>query len=348
TTVYAEDSTAFLLIQRGSKIEAVGTADKPIVFTTAADVKTPGSWGGLLINGRSLHNKGNDVVGEAGTGNYAGPDADDNSGTLQYLRIEFGGAQLNAENEFNGLTLSGVGSGTTVDHIHVHANNDDGIEFFGGTVNAKYVVSTANGDDGLDWTSGFAGKIQYAVVQQWGSISSTDPRGIEADNDKDNGALAPISNPTLSNITVVGSSEVPGMNAEGAMLRRGTYAQIDNAVFLNFSSSCLRVDGPESQAAIGAGDLAMHNVRAYCAKNFHDTGSQALFSEANGNEVLDSKDVLEDAYSKTPNFLPKADSGLLTGGKAPSDKFFEAAAFIGAMGEDDWTKEGSWVAIEAF
>jgi trimeric autotransporter adhesin len=348
TEVLAEDSGTFLLVQRGSRILAQGTKDAPIVFTTALAEKTPGSWGGLLINGRAPHNKGCDVNGEAGTGTYSGDKEDDNSGVVSYVRIEWGGAQINPENEFNGLTLSGVGSGTKIDHVHVHGCNDDGFEWFGGTVNAKYLVSTGNGDDGLDWTSGFRGKIQFAVVQQYPTISSTDPRGIEADNDRDNNLLEPISSPTFSNITLIGNPDVAvDTNADGVLLRRGTYGALHNVLAMNFKSSCVRLIDDATLAAVDAGDLAMKNSRIFCTKNFSDAPSETIFTEANEDAVLDSNDVLENAlsYDADANFAPKAGSDLLTAGEAPSDAFFDKVTFIGAIGEDDWTKDGSWVNI---
>src|SRR5690606_625608 len=109
-------------------------------------------------------------------------DPADNSGVLRYVRLEWTGGKVNDTNELNGIAFQGVGSGTVVEYVHVHGGDDDSIEWFGGTVNAKYLLATAPGDDGLDWTDGYTGKIQYAIVQQWPRVSSSDPNGIEADN----------------------------------------------------------------------------------------------------------------------------------------------------------------------
>ena len=209
TQIYGETSTdGMLVIRRHSKLIAEGTAEAPIVFTSS---KSPGSrargdWGGLILNGLAPINRCADVegdcqaFGEGGTGWYGGGDPADDSGSLKYVRVEFAGTLISPDNELNGIAFQGVGSGTTVDYVQVHMNDDDGVEFFGGTVNAKHVLVTGVGDDGIDWTDGWIGKLQYAVVQQF---DDTSDNGIEADNqDLDNTAL-PRSSPTLSNVTLV-------------------------------------------------------------------------------------------------------------------------------------------------
>lgn len=345
TTLVGESALSFLSINRGSKIDAQGTAESPIVFT-GVDRKKPGEWGGVIINGRSLHNQGTNVVGEAETGEYAGPDAADNSGVLRYVRIEFGGGKQNPTNELNGLALQGVGSGTELDYLHIHANDDDGIEFFGGTVNASHVVVTAFGDDGIDWTSGWTGKLQYAIVQQWSRVSSSDPNGIEADNDQMNNAATPVSSPTLSNVTLIGGEGVAA--GHGLVLRRGTKAALHNLVVTNFGASCISVRDALTQSFAG-GELALKNSGVLCTTKYDaaNAATGALLFDAAGaaNVDLADKDALyTDAYSRTPNFEPKAGSPVLTGGVKPADAFFEEASFIGARGAEDWTA-GAWVQI---
>jgi len=344
TTVVGESALSFLSINRGSKIDAQGTVNNPIVFT-GLDRKKPGEWGGVIINGRSLHNAGTDVEGEAETGEYAGPDAADNSGTIKYVRIEFGGGKQNAKNELNGLALQGVGSGTTIDYVHIHANDDDGIEFFGGTVNVSHIVVTGYGDDGIDWTSGWTGKLQYALVQQWSRVSSSDPNGIEADNDEFRPTAMPVSSPTLSNVTLIGGDGVAA--GHGMVLRRGTKAALHNLVVINYGTSCISVRDALTQGYAG-NELALKTSGVLCATKYDVANAvpgAALFDAAGDNVDLADKNALyEDAFSRTPNFAPKAGSAVLSGGVKPADAFFTAASFIGGRGTEDWTA-GNWVKI---
>jgi hypothetical protein len=193
-----------LVIERGAQIFANGTAAAPVVMTSDQPVgrRFRGDWGGLVINGRApLNLPGGTAIGEGSTGVYGGTNPADNSGVLRYVRVEFAGIEFSPDNELNGIAFQAVGSGTIVEHIQVHYNKDDGIEMFGGTVNIKWVVLTNIGDDNIDWTWGWTGKLQFAVVQQRGD--DTD-QGIEADNHSTQQNLLPRSAPTLYNVTLVG------------------------------------------------------------------------------------------------------------------------------------------------
>ncbi|MET0285531.1 MAG: hypothetical protein ABW352_13710 [Polyangiales bacterium] len=349
TKLFGASPLSFLLIQRGSKLEAAGTKEAPIVFTSASATPAPGQWGGLIINGRAPTNQGTNVAGEAETGFYGGPDAADNSGTLKYVRLEFTGGKVNDTNELNGVAFQGVGNGTTVDYVHVHASDDDAFEWFGGTVNAKHLVATAPGDDGLDWVAGYTGKIQYAIVQQWTRVSSTDPTGIEADNLQTMPAATPISSPTLSNITLIGGAGVT--NGRGANLRRGTGARLHSSVVTGFNTGGLVVTEPETIAQIGT-TLAIKNSVFSNTTNYilpsmaTVNAAQQLgeFAGAANQAVAVGTQLLTDPTSKTPNFKPQAGSALLTGGVTPAgDAFFANETFIGAVGADDWT--AGWVTI---
>ncbi len=210
TTVYGEKATlAALIIDRGAKLNAVGTMDNPVLFTSdqPAGTQERADWGGLIINGYSTLNvPGGTKSGEGDTGIFGctpGVNCNeaDNSGTLQYVRVEYGGIQFTPDNELNGIAFQGVGSGTTVDHVQVHMSKDDCLEFFGGTVSVKYAIMSACGDDSLDWTDGWRGNGQFLVVQQKGDEADA---GIEADNYEFGHDNLPRSNPTLYNLTVVG------------------------------------------------------------------------------------------------------------------------------------------------
>ncbi|MGB3544048.1 MAG: T9SS C-terminal target domain-containing protein, partial [Rubrivirga sp.] len=174
------DFASALIVKRGSNIEANGTADAPIIFTAERDdVSNPddiapnerGLWGGLIVLGAAPTNTGvadNPIEGvpEAENAVYGGTDEDDDSGTIRYVSIRHGGADIGADNEINGLTLGGVGSGTEIEYVEVLANQDDGIEFFGGTVDVKYALVAYSGDDSFDYAQGWRGNGQFWMVIQ--------------------------------------------------------------------------------------------------------------------------------------------------------------------------------------
>jgi hypothetical protein len=360
TTVFGDTaSLSFLLITRGSKIVADGTAEAPIVFTSAADEgsRAAGQWGGIVINGQAPVNgcAGDPCTlqGEAGTGTYGGSASDDNSGVVRYVRIEFPGKLIDGENELNGIALQGVGSGTTIDFVQVHKGADDCIEFFGGTANAKHIVCTGSGDDNLDWTFGWSGKLQFLVAQQHDGVGE---RGIEADNNEDNFAITPISNPTISNVTLIGQGE-----ADGVKLRRGTQGEISNAIVANFNN-CIDIDDADTFANGAAGTLSFDTSLLSCTSPFtvkvddetttedesDPAGAEATFTSVLGDsEEVDLADVLPAAVTNitAPDFKVVAGSVAATGADVPTDAFFDDVDFRGAVGSDDWTT--GWTAYPA-
>lgn len=246
--ITGSDAPGMLVITRGSKIMAEGTATDPIVFTSSrlAGSRAAGDWGGIILNGNAPINDGDDgdnaqaggsAEGEGNTGKYGGTVADDNSGVMKYVRIEFAGKLFTADNELNGLALQGVGSGTTLSYIQIHNSADDGIEFFGGAANVDHLVVTGAQDDSVDWTSGWIGKAQFVVVQQY-SNTSTD-LGIEADNKEGGVDYLPRSNPTLANFTLIGRG---ASGKGGALFRRGTDVAMYNSVFTNFKTGASLTD----------------------------------------------------------------------------------------------------------
>jgi hypothetical protein len=367
TTLYGADSLSFLLVNRGSKLIAEGSAKYPIVFTSGASgANRPGRWGGVILNGRAPSNRADangDVVGEAGTGKYSGPDADDNSGVVKYVRIEFSGGKIDDKNELNGLALQGVGKGTTIDYLHVHAGDDDGVEFFGGTVDAKHIIVTAFADDGIDWTDGWNGRVQFAIAQQWkytnpGTGSNDASNGIEADNNDVNVKATPISEPTLSNVTLIGAPDMTApAGGNGMNLRRATKGHLNSFVVLNFKTSCITLRGTDSAGFVGTG-LTMETSGAFCPTMYEPApgrsndadpaAAEKLFGE--NTKFANADEALQDPYAQTasPDFRAKA-KALLSGGTTPSDTFFEKVSYIGALddSEDNWTK-GNWFKITPF
>ncbi|MCB0391778.1 MAG: hypothetical protein KDD58_10820 [Bdellovibrionales bacterium] len=313
-----KDRKDFLVISRGSQIIAEGTESSPIVFTSASDAPKAADWGGLFIDGMAPVNKCADlnncsVAGEAGTGWYGGNDPFDNSGVLRYVRVEFGGDQIDEEKQFNGITFNSVGAGTIVDYIQVHKNDDDGIEFFGGTVNVKHVVITEASDDSIDWTYGYTGMIQFAAVVQGEAKAD---RGIEADNNSKNVDLEPRSNPTLSNVTLLGSS----ISSEGLKFRVGTAVTMTNSIVMGFAKNCM-----DDKDAYAPGVHVFNNVFA-CA----NLGTSANHA---GNEFYNDKSIV-----KLDGLFPATGSDLLVKGSIPEDFdfFFDDVSFIGAFGDTNW------------
>ena len=369
-------AATFLCIRRGSKIMADGTREEPIVFTSQASVgeRSPQDWGGIIINGRAPINVGAEAEGEGGTGKYGGTDPEDSSGTLRYVRVEFAGFPVTPENELNSIAFQGVGSGTTVEYVQTHMGSDDGFEFFGGTVNAKYLVATGIDDDSFDWTDGWTGNAQFLIAQQYAGRG--DP-GIEADNNGDANDAAPMSNPTLANVTLVGSPDSDKSDI-GMLLREGTAASIHNAVVTGFNDACLNIDHDVTFGNVADGNLVITNSLLSCATNFkkdseYDTvemgetcadGSEPVekekdgelqyrcyktdavdietfFTDGEGNTTAeDWNAVLGAAYDEEgPDFTLATGSPAaeVTSATVPADGFFEQVDFIGAVGAEDWT-----------
>ncbi|MDO4497592.1 MAG: hypothetical protein Q4B58_07185 [Bacteroidales bacterium] len=204
-----KESAASLIVEPGAKLIAQGSAKAPIIFTSAQEKgkRKPGDWGGLIICGRGTNNKG--VLGQQIEGGprtkHGGVDANDNSGILSYVRVEFAGYPFQKDKEINGITFGSVGSGTQVDHVQVSYSNDDSFEWFGGNVNCRYIVAYNGWDDEFDTDNGFSGKVQFALSVRDPRIADTSQsNGFESDNDADGSLTEPFTSATFSNVTFVG------------------------------------------------------------------------------------------------------------------------------------------------
>ena len=202
-------SAASLIVEPGGKLYAKGTESAPIVFTSAEAKgnRKPGDWGGLIICGRGTNNKG--VLGQQIEGGprtkHGGNDANDNSGVLSYVRIEFAGYPFQKDKEINALTLGSVGAGTQIDHVQVSYTNDDSFEWFGGNVNCRYLVAYNGWDDEFDTDNGYNGKVQYALSIRNPRIADTSQsNGFESDNDADGSLTEPFTSAVFSNVTFIG------------------------------------------------------------------------------------------------------------------------------------------------
>ena len=327
-------SNGTLIVAQGSKIMANGTADAPIVMSSDAVIgnRARGQWGGLIVNGSAPTNQGL-TFGEGNTGAFGGGNASDSSGTLRYVRIEYAGIEFSPDNELNGIAFQGVGSGTVVEYVQVHMNQDDGIEMFGGTVNIKYAVVTGARDDSFDWTDGWTGKGQFWVAQQYGDDADN---GFEVDNSSKANEAEPRSAATIYNVTLVGDPGAPESD-NGMLIREGAAGTYANFIVTGFNKIGLDIDGESSIAQAEGGNLVVKNSIFFenGGANFGDEKEddgfdEAAFADANDNKEIDPG--LAAPFNKTaPNFTPGAGAGAVSPAVPPSDGFFEPVDFIGAV-----------------
>lgn len=231
---------AALIVERGGKLWARGTANAPIVFTSAAEKgnRKPGDWGGLIICGQAPHNAGEAQIEGGPRTKHGGNNPSDNSGALSYVRIEFAGYPFQTDKEINGLTLGSVGSGTQLDHIQVSYSNDDSFEWFGGTVNAKYLVAYKGWDDDFDTDNGFCGNVQYGLVVRDGHIADgSQSNGFESDNDASGSTASPFTTATFSNITFIGPKYTEGFANNSTFINGGTYFPNNGSALGKFQSA---------------------------------------------------------------------------------------------------------------
>ena len=210
-----KETKAAIIVEPGGKLIANGTATEPIVFTSeaAAGSRKPGDWGGVILCGKAPNNNGvlaQQIEGGPRT-KHGGTDAKDNSGSLQYVRIEFAGYPFEKDKEINGLTLGSVGSGTTIDHVQVSYSNDDSFEWFGGTVNCKHIIAFRGWDDDFDTDNGFAGNVQYALSVRDSRIAdASQSNGFESDNNASGSAVEPYTTANFSYVTFLGPKTFDG------------------------------------------------------------------------------------------------------------------------------------------
>jgi hypothetical protein len=233
----AGGTDVYILVEKGGKIIADGTADNPIVFTSNATNPQPGDWGGIIVNGKApLSRQAGSESNSAAEVNaailYGGAVSEDNSGILNYVKIEYTGARIDDEAEHNGLTLNAVGAGTVISNIAILYGDDDGIEFFGGTVNATNILVVNAKDDMFDFTQGYVGTCTnlYGVRENGYTAVTSDPRGIEADGNLDGNTPTDIdqSQFTIDKITIINNASGVDMS-DGIKVRRGATATITNA-----------------------------------------------------------------------------------------------------------------------
>ncbi len=368
TVILGEKATkGSLIITKNGKINAQGTVNQPIVFTSnqAPGLRNAGDWGGIVILGNAPTNCLDFCIAEGGINNsegdgiYGGNNPEDNSGVLSYVRIEFAGIAFNPDSEINGLTLCGVGNGTQIDHIQVSFCGDDSFEWFGGTVNASYLVSYNALDDDFDTDLGFRGNVQFGIGIRNRTIADiSQSNGYESDNSKYGDAWQPFTSPTFSNMTLIGPISNPanpsGINPNyyaGLHLRRNARVGFFNSVFVGYPFG-LVVDGESCESAIINGETVFsNNVIAGCVQALRlltYNGPNTLnigqwWSQNNQTETTVAPLQLTSPFTNSnPNVKPLSGSPLLSGALFSNTRlqnpFFTSVNFRGALGQDDWTQ----------
>ena len=344
-----------LFVLRGARIEANGTADAPIVFTSSRPEgqRQAGDWGGLIIVGRGIISRGDPTIIE-GTGvgsgnpaqNYAGgTDNTDNSGILRYVRVEFAGYATAQDQELNSFTFAAVGSGTTAEYLQSLNGLDDSFEWFGGAVNHRYLVSYESGDDHFDASEGYTGRVQYAIAYQTGLLTnirsgagtpSSDPQGVE--NDGCNGSNCssghrsnPMTDPLFANLTLVGPGAGTGVDGTsggwGVLLRRGTGGYYVNSLVARWPKGAISVRDSVTGARISEGTLMIRNM--YLAENgsVFEAGSQRYSVDQVANAIDVGVGTAGSVFAVLPAGQPTseteldwslaASAGARTGGSGP-------------------------------
>jgi len=346
-----------LIIERGAQILAVGTAQKPIVFTSnqPAGSRDYGDWGGIIICGRAPINlPGGEGTIEGGTNAlFGGTNPADNSGKLIFARIEFCGIAFQPNQEINGLTLGGVGSATEISYVQVSYSGDDSFEWFGGNVNAKNIVAFRGWDDDFDTDNGFTGKVQFAVSLRDKDIADqSGSNGFESDNDGQGTTATPYTKTIFSNVSIFGpmndaSTVINGQFKRGAHLRRNTQTSIYNSVIAGYPTG-LFIDGSSTESNAAAGDLQFRNsIIAGCTTPLTASGAfdiQAWYDTPGyGNSILTNSSDILSGYPlnlESPNFLPQTGSPLLSGADFSNANLqgLQNVSYRGAFGATNWTQ----------
>jgi PKD repeat protein len=370
-------SKGTLIIERDAKIIADGTVDQPIVFTSqkAAGQRSYGDWGGLIICGRASVNlpanvANNTVAGEGiiegGVGSYYGgganPDDNDSSGVLRYVRIEYPGVAFQPNSEINGLTMGGVGRRTVVEHIQVSYSGDDSFEFFGGTVNAKWLIAYRGWDDDYDTDNGYRGNIQFGVTVRDPNIADQSGSNcFESDNDATGTGNTPITQPVFSNMTMIGpyvnNSTINSNYRRALHLRRNTRNSTYNSVFCGYPTGLL-IESTTTQTNATNGDLQFRNcvlaqmsdtLAATTAANpnnvngpFNITSWFASGGFNNQSIATTSALLFNNTSLNAPDLRLGAGSPLLSGASFSNpnltNTFFTPTTYIGAFdGANNWT-----------
>ncbi|MGQ9917556.1 MAG: hypothetical protein ACUVS7_09090 [Bryobacteraceae bacterium] len=352
-----------LIITRNGKIVAEGTRSRPIIMTSALapGERRRGDWGGLILLGRAPVNvEGGEFTIEglpaSEDSRYGGTNPEHDCGRLRYLRVEYAGSTFAPNNEVNAITWGGCGTKTVAEFLQTSYGLDDAFEFFGGTMNARYLIGGLAADDFLDWQLGYTGNIQFGIFYQ--DPDNPGNRGIEADNSEFDQGASPLSKPTVFNVTFIGSGQ-PGFdesNSPGIYLRRGSGGIVNNAIVTRFNSAGLHIDGSAAVAQIDNGNTQMNGILLWnnnIGANGDATiegqvreGASTEFAKGGrgqGRQFLVADPMLRRPFEvNDPDFRPMNESVVFRANwiQPPDNGFFDQSArFLGGAGENKWWEE---------
>lgn len=337
---------AVLGVMQGAKIEAAGSPNEPIVFTSSqpAGQRLPGDWGGIIIMGNAEVNQPSPLVDGLTAampyGSATDEYNDESSGTLQYVRVEFVGHESSNKFESNGITFAGVGSGTVVDHVMVANAIDDCFEWLGGTVDATHLVALNCDDDMFDTDFGFGGTVQYAFGRAFPESTEADSNGFEMDTSND-ANIYPLTTAQWANVTLCGANTGTAPAASpriGMVLRRQVSGSIANAIVTGFDSGAFSIRNtnwtPPTDIAVTSsavfGNLSVYHYSTH-------PGSVTWFEDQYGNEALKEPPAGFDCYANPPVPIPDEDLP----GEAVAG--FEPAAYKGAFKAGENWMTGAWI-----
>ncbi|MCY4130675.1 MAG: serine/threonine protein kinase [Gammaproteobacteria bacterium] len=372
----------YLLITRGSKIQAKGNSSAPITLTGYEDAVSDTAafddvqlWGGVVINGRGISNKCSDdqranhtchIQSEGKPSHYGGNDNADNSGSLTYVIIKHSGSEAAPGDELNGLTLNAVGSGTTIENIQVYSTFDDGVEFFGGAVSVTNLIALYVNDDSIDYADGWVGSVNNALIIHHRDGGN---RCVEADNQGSVFDAQPHTNATINNMTCVtsGSDSAKGGglgthgDSEGILLRRGVMSTINNSIVVDLyanekgvnGNECLELDGAETRIHAQTGATSINSTVIACDEVAKDslpngTSVAAWFQGGTNNLAIHGNgDAALDADIRLLTGFYTATNFSDAGGEAFTITPANGASHIGAVTRaNDWT-EGWAICLRA-
>ncbi len=365
--IFGSSGADFLLINRGSQIFANGSATSPIIFTSADNVTgdagpdSVGDWGGLVLLGQAPiaecaeggpsnpdQNRTDCQAPIEGTSGafFGGNDPTDNSGTLSFVQVRFPGFAISPGNELNGITMGGVGSGTTFENVQVHNSSDDGIEWFGGTVNGKNLALTGNDDDSIDTDIGYQGLLQFVLVAQ---RANGGDQGWESDSETGEDIL-PRQFTQIANFTFTGNG---GSGDFGTQVRGGADISMFNGTISNFSA-CLDIDGAETVRAADAalqdeGPIRYESVFLTCGTAFNDDSdvgaaeAQVSFDAGSNNTLNGTSTLTAGGGTLGGIFINGAnETAVPVFDLSTISSFFEIVDYIGAVRDANDTRFMGW------
>lgn len=357
------ENASALIVAKGGQIIAEGTADSPIVFTSeydpldgTLDHNSRGLWGGLILLGNApINSESGEAIVEGVPVSepraiYGGDYSEDNSGSLKYVSIRHGGTNIGEGNEINGLTLGGVGSETSIEFVEVYANEDDGVEIMGGTVDISHILVSYCGDDCFDFDLGWVGKAQFLVGVQYSGLGD---KGIEITGNTENSNRTPFTTPKLQNVTIWGQGQT--MGDEAVSFAYSATGYVRNSVFVNKQSgiSAEYVDGVYDcysnweRGSLDISNNIFYNIDdnnmdgIYFLSGYPSTAASQLWRlsfDQQSNKVTDPGFTMSDGhYGLMPNDNVWDDLANY------DDGWFTKTNFKGAYGEDNWTEGWSWM-----